>query len=589
MLSTFVTRHRPRPLLLPLLLFVGLGARPGLVAVASDPAAVEPFETKLAAGDFSAALQLADQMPSGSPRDQRLAQLAEAQSRSGERSAALWTLARVTDDRVRRATLDQSFKPTQETAARSTGNSGGAQVNFDDLIDLIQNTVKPLSWEDTGGNGRISPFRNGVLVDASGVLRRITPEQTSRQLAETRRAQARSLARMDGDARKGSALRKVSLPKLEKYVQLCMAAGRRPTDEMLHLAGLEKIRYVLVYPETGDLVLAGPASDWRIDAEGRPISLATGRPTLQLDDLVVLLRTLTPKPQAVFGCSINPTEEGLARTKQFAEQSQARPLKPGERGPWLKQLRAQMGRQTIVVDGVDPRTRVARVMVEADYRMKLIGMGLERGTPEVPSYLNMVSLGRGQAPPPLDVLRWWFTANYDAVRTTPDRDAFELCGQGVKVLSENELLTQLGKRVPTGDANPTNREFAARFTSHFPELAAKYPIYADLQNVFDLAMVAALIGSEQLAEKAQWHLTCFGDSAAYPVTLGTAPQSVETIINHRVVQQRQIVVGVSGGVHVEPGKFIQPGAIVTDEYGAVRAARAHATAEELPLSAWWWD
>jgi len=40
--------------------------------------------------------------------------------------------------------------------------AGGAQANFDELIDLIQNTVKPLSWEDSGGNGRISEFRNNL-------------------------------------------------------------------------------------------------------------------------------------------------------------------------------------------------------------------------------------------------------------------------------------------------------------------------------------------------------------------------------------------------------------------------------------------
>ena len=29
------------------------------------------------------------------------------------------------------------------------------------------------------------------------------------------------------------------------------------------LAGLQRIQYVFVYPESNDLVLAGPAGDWR--------------------------------------------------------------------------------------------------------------------------------------------------------------------------------------------------------------------------------------------------------------------------------------------------------------------------------------
>jgi hypothetical protein len=310
---------------------------------------------------------------------------------------------------------------------------------------------------------------------------------------------------------------------------------------------------------------------------------------LQLDDLVVLFRYLTAAPGATFACSINPTQEGLARTQAFAEQSRATSLKPGQRTGWLKKLRDSMGRQTISVEGIDPRTRVARVLVEADYHMKLVGMGLEPGTPDVPSYLDLVRVARGEAPPPLDVLRWWFTLKYQAVRATADRDAFEIRGPGVQVLSENELLTHLGQRVPTGRSDPVNQEFTNRFTQHFAAMAEKYPLYADLQNVFDLALVAALVQSEGLAERAAWHMTCFGDPQQYRVALGTAPQSVQSVINHRLVNGKHLIVGVSGGVLAEPSRFVTASAIQTDDYGALGAQRTNAAAAELPLDAWWWD
>ena len=41
-------------------------------------------------------------------------------------------------------------------------------------------------------------------------------------------------------------------------------------------------------------------------------------------------------------------------------------------------------------------------------------------------------------------------------------------------------------------------EFARSFTKHFDTLAAKYPIYAELKNIFDLALVAGLIQSHDL-------------------------------------------------------------------------------------------
>ena len=89
------------------------------------------------------------------------------------------------------------------------------------------------------------------------------------------------------------------------------------------------------------------------------------------------------------------------------------------------------------------------MLVEADYHMKLIGMGLEPGTPGVSSYLASVS----DPATSMSLLRWWFTLNYEAVETTARRNAFQLQGQGVKVLSENELLTQQGQRLQTGKAD----------------------------------------------------------------------------------------------------------------------------------------
>ena len=114
--------------------------------------------------------------------------------------------------------------------------------------------------------------------------------------------------------------------------------------------------------------------------------------------------------------------------------------------------------------------------------MKLVGMGLEPGVPGVVSYLNLVKVGPGQPPPPMTVLRWWFTMNYDAVACSPDRMAFRLSGQGVKVESENELLTAQGQQVHTGESETLNRQFAHSFTRHFEQLCDKYPIYGELRN-----------------------------------------------------------------------------------------------------------
>ena len=39
-----------------------------------------------------------------------------------------------------------------------SGMGGGIQADFDPLMELIQRTIEPESWEDLGGTGRMAPF-----------------------------------------------------------------------------------------------------------------------------------------------------------------------------------------------------------------------------------------------------------------------------------------------------------------------------------------------------------------------------------------------------------------------------------------------
>ncbi len=188
----------------------------------------------------------------------------------------------------------------------------------------------------------------------------------------------------------------MSLVRLEKQLQLGQAFGRKPDEAMRVLAGMYRIKYVFVYPQTGDIVLAGPAGDWRTDTEGRIVNVETGIPVLQLDDLVVVLRNALSQ-HGQFGCAIKPRQENLAATKSFVDAWRDRSVKPSQRDEWLSELRSTLGKQDIEVWGIDPRTRTARVLVEADYRMKLVGMGLEDGTLGVVSYLDAVKRAGGDA------------------------------------------------------------------------------------------------------------------------------------------------------------------------------------------------
>ena len=187
--------------------------------------------------------------------------------------------------------------------------------------------------------------------------------------------------------------------------------------------------------------------------------------------------------------------------------------------------------------------------------MKLVGMGLEEGVPGVKSYLNLI---KSVPPKDMGVLRWWFTLNYDSIQTSQDHLAFNIRGQGVKVESENEHLTAQGERKHTGESEPLNRQFAESFTKHFDELCGKYPIYAELRNLCDLALAASLVREEGLADKVAgtWPISAIRrplpSSRARPPRKST--RSSTTACPKRACSSR----GVSGGVDSEAQRTGQP-------------------------------
>jgi len=563
---------------------------------ANAAAEAKAFAEQLRAGEFGPALAWAKSLPSAAARDEALRQVAAAQAGAGARVPAVATTFEMSSDLARSAALKQlpvpiaaRFGASSAENAAPPGNGGGSQADFDSLIELIITTVQPTSWKDNGGAGDVKGFEGGVYCDPAGTLKRRLTVDPKLRMAELQRA-AQPAA--PGGAKQQNALRKISLARLEAAVQRALAEGRPISEEQQLLAGLERIQYVFISPDKRDVVIAGPAAGWHTDLEGRVVGDRSQTPVLRLDDLVVVMRHMLSKDNATFGCSITPTKERLAATQEFLAASTQKPLKPGNapREAWLKGLREQLGQQRIDIYGLDPQTRAARVLVEADYRMKLVGIGLEPSVLGVTNYLDSLVVPPGQAPPPLDVLRWWFAMNYDALAVSPDGMIFELRGQGVQVLSENELLDLQGERQHTGQSSDGNLAFTQSFTKHFGELCKKYPVYADLRNLFDLAMVGAIVRMEKLPERIEWHLTCFGPEGNYHPQQDFAPRWVDSVMNHRIVNKTQILVGVSGGVSANPWKFAQPETRQVDEQGKLtRLRNYHGGKAPLEAERWWWD
>lgn len=422
----------------------------------------------------------------------------------------------------------------------------------------------------------------GVVVDTDGVLRMSFPDPTGEL---TRQRFAAAKAALDPKVATSSPLRKISLNRLEKAIQARLANHGRLADEMRYLAGITRLSYVFLYPETKDIVIAGPAGGWAEDATGRVVSLATGRPVLELQDLVVALRAYPPggKGTNLIGCSIDPTKEGLARMQEFLRYAAANAT-PNDEQKIVDGIRDSLGLQTVKVMGVPENTHFAQVLVEADYRMKLIGIGLEQPPIKLASYVDRANPGEVANNA---IARWYFLPDYQCVRTSDDELAMQLVGDGVKLVSSDEMVELSGGRRLSGKPDLASKAFVTAFTKSYAQLAARSPVYAQLRDLIDMAVAAAFIQSHDYYGKAGWTMDFLGSEEQFPVGTYNTPRQVETACTS-VWKGAQLMTPVGGGVHIEAKDALQSSNLLPDEGGKVSQARQQIKLE-LAEGQWWWD
>lgn len=461
------------------------------------------------------------------------------------------------------------------------------------LITTILGSAATRSvWGQGGGGGGGQGGQNqnatsniaGIAVDADGVLKMFAVTDRGGVLTKQRIEAARKTH--DAAIWKSSELRKVSLNRLEAALQERLAAGEKPTDEMRNLVGLTRVKYVFFYPETNDIVLAGPAEPWADDLTGRARGIESGRPVVLLEDLVVALRAFGPQSRdsAVITCSIDPTQEGLANMQEFLRRIGRTNPNISEQGI-VRGLKESLGLQTIRITGVSANTHFAQVLVEADYRMKLIGIGLERPRTKIPSYVELAN-PRSVAQNALQ--RWYFVPNYECVRMSEDRNAMELVGEGVKLIGESEFVAGDGSRVEAKADNPASKKYVDLFTSKYPELAAELPVYAQLRNLIDISVAAAFVQQQDFFVRAGWSMVTLGDEAKYPVETVSAPKRVESAVtSYR--KGNTLVTPIGGGVQMEPRLALASANVMKDDQGTVKQAHEKTTAVKLADGQWWWD
>jgi hypothetical protein len=535
---------------------------------------------QLAAGEFGPALQTAKSATDAAERTQLLKTIADAHRKSGNAHAADVALSRIPVPESRDHARAQN-------ASAPTAAGGAAQAAM--LVNLIKNTTGDENdWQDEEGLRKTPIYwPPGIEVDPNGLLRGLTRQENGNVLNSLGH-RARE-ADLNTNMRAPSSLRLVSLTRLEKEVAKRLAEGRDVPETMQHLAGLSQIRYVFVYPEQHEVVIGGPAEGWRYNEKGIAVGRESGRATLFLDDFVTVLRTFAPHGPGYFNCQIVPRKEGLRRIKQFVEESNTRgPIDSTAVKNWTNQLQQQLGLQDVEINGIPDDSRVAAVIFEADYRLKMIGIGKLPGGSGIPSIFELLPKTDEVKSQRMDALRWWLSMKYDAVMHSADRNVFEIEGSAVLCQSENEKISKTGQRVHTGKSEAANRVFASNFTSHYAELAEHDPVFADLQNIFDLSLVAALLADNRVPDRLGWDLGVFAPGGVYRTAHFQTPKSIMSVVNHRVYNGKDIVVQVAGGVDGQIRSVLNDPHVFR-ESARLASAQSKGRAPELPEGRWWWD
>jgi hypothetical protein len=388
----------------------------------------------------------------------------------------------------------------------------------------------------------------GVFIDAQGVLR--TTGKPDDRL-ETLRAKAAKLPKDDKFVY-------ISLPRVLAEARALQEKGESLPSEIRHLGGMVRLKYVFVYPDEKDLVIAGPAEPFDVDVPYRPLGKYTGRPVLHLSDFVTALRHVGPGgPTPALGCTLEITPEIFDRIQKKTKEV-------GPKAPKIGNTRAceliaeAGGPQPVKYIGLEPNNRYAAVCIEADYLLKMFGLGLfDSPSRKVKSYMALSTSAHKPH-------RFAFECAYDPMGVSPDGLAFELRGTSLKV--DTSLYSVEHQAVKEGEIAPAAKYFARDLSRHFEDVSRHIPAFADLANLSDLAVLSALIAKEELHTKAGWDLAWTLAPDGFKTDSVAAPTSALTLCNYR--QYGNTTIFVAGGVLLSPGSFVKDRA--PDEKGEIK-------------------
>jgi hypothetical protein len=401
-----------------------------------------------------------------------------------------------------------------------------------------------------GGLGGGGMGGGGVYLDAEGVIRALKKKPKS--------VKTQTVTLKDEIAKRTD-LRQVSLRKIDAQLRKHLGASGKYADlpeELRQMAGLHRIDYIVIDRANKDVLLCGPAEGWIRDIDGRAIGKFSKRPALDVADIAAAFRCVLDGNGEI-KCSIDPLQSGLANLHAYemprvtGEDAQAQTVQ--------REVEEVLGMQKVTTGGIPEGSRFARAIVDADYRMKRMAMGLDR-VAGLFTHADAVANLTVQGSTKTNLARWWFTPAYDGIECDADETTFRLVGQGMKLLNEEVLIDEAGARTGTGKSNPWWDRFSQSFTRMLPQLEKQYSVFADLHNLYDLTMVAGIVKKQGCSD---WFAgTTMLDAKAFPIPTEMQPKFTEPVVTTRIIRRnrggesRFFLSVALGGVSMNPNSVL---------------------------------
>lgn len=473
-----------------------------------------------------------------------------------------------------------------QTPSNGDAPGGASFADFDSLIELIQTTIAPDSWEALGGNSTISPYTQGIFVDPNGVVVGIEPQSgpaatlTSLQTMLEPTADQQSVKNW----RSPSDRRCVSLTSLANHLDRQLAEGQPFAPETLYLAGLSTIDRIVL---TGhDVRLYGRVGGI-VDVAAMPIDRTTGAAPIELASLVEAFRCVTT--HSVIGCTIDPTQQGLANAAAVGDDLANGKIAFGVVDVAVKQA---LGEQRVGVFGLRSTTPLAYRMIAVDRHMKQLALGEFDMPNGVPNYFDAIKQNIALGVPDDLLLRLWLTANPIKVRCDANYRVFEMSGRPIRLASENQVAIDDGTRGPIR-RDPASESFVESFNDHWAAIREMYPAYGSIESLFSAAAIGKILYEygDDFAKDVVDHIA---QVRPHDDVVLRTPQSVASIaatdtIRHGRTRHRLLI--ASGGVSLAADSMLRSEPTIypnlADDLASHSHAAPRATADRPVV--WWWD